>query len=186
MSLAASPQAMRVATGSTAAICPTDLYLSYSRSRFSANPCAQGWPTRRSDCPERWQHRIHGDCHGYHAHIALQGPRAGQVVFFDFESGPGYLAYDVSVFLWNCVLFGRKDHASWHAFMEGYRSIRELSHADFEAAHLFIPIRHMWLLGEYASRIPEWDRQAVPADWIAERLDFRLSWEKEKLIPGLL
>jgi Ser/Thr protein kinase RdoA (MazF antagonist) len=131
--------------------------------------------------------RCHGDCHGYNAHIALQGSRAGQAVFFDFdESGPGYLAYDLSVFLWNCVLFGRKDHAFWHAFMEGYRSIRELSRADFEAAHLFVPIRHMWLLGEYASRIPEWGRQAVPADWIAAQLDFMLSWEKEKLVPGLL
>jgi len=131
--------------------------------------------------------RCHGDCHGYNAHIGLQGHRAGQAVFFDFdESGAGYLAYDLSVFLWNCVLFGRTDHEFWHAFIDGYRSTRELSQADFEAAHLFVPIRHMWLLGEYASRIPEWGRQAVPADWIAEQLDFMLSWEKEKLVPGLL
>ena len=40
------------------------------------------------------------------------------------------------------------------------------------------------LLGEYASRIPEWGRQAVPADWIAEQLDFMLSWEKEKRYQG--
>jgi len=92
--------------------------------------------------------RCHGDCHGYNAQIALEGPRAGQAVFFDFdEGGPGYLAYDLEVFLWNCVLFGRKDHAFWHAFIEGYRTIRELSHADFEAVHLFVPIRHMGLMG---------------------------------------
>jgi Ser/Thr protein kinase RdoA (MazF antagonist) len=133
-----------------------------------------------------WTH-CHGDCHGYNAHIALQGARAGQAVFFDFdESGPGYLAYDVAVFLWCCVIFERRDHAFWHAFMEGYRSIRELPHADFEAAHLFVPIRHIWLMGEWASRIPEWGKQAVPADWIAAQLDFMLSWEKEKLAPGLL
>jgi Ser/Thr protein kinase RdoA (MazF antagonist) len=83
-------------------------------------------------------------------------------------------------------LFGRKDHAFWHAFIEGYRTIRELSHADFEAVHLFVPIRHMWLMGEYASRIHEWGRQAVPADWIGRQLDFMLSWEQEKLLPGLL
>jgi Ser/Thr protein kinase RdoA (MazF antagonist) len=131
--------------------------------------------------------RCHGDCHGYNANIALQGPRAGQAVFFDFdESGPGYLAYDLAVFLWNSVLFGRKQHAFWHAFIEGYRTVRELPHADFEAVHLFVPIRHMWLVGEYASRIHEWGRQAVPADWIAAQLDFMLSWEKEKLVPGLL
>lgn len=131
--------------------------------------------------------RCHGDCHGYNAHIALQGPHAGQAVFFDFdESAPGYLAYDIAVFLWGCVLFGQKHHAFWHAFMEGYRSIREVPHADFEAAHLFVPIRHIWLLGEYASRIHEWGRQAVPTDWIAAQLDVMLSWEKEKLAPGLL
>jgi Ser/Thr protein kinase RdoA (MazF antagonist) len=131
--------------------------------------------------------RCHGDCHGYNAIIALQGPRAGQAVFIDFdESGPGYLAYDLAVFLWNCILFGRKRHASWHAFIEGYRSIRELPPADFEAVHLFVPIRHIWLMGEYASRIHEWGRQAVPADWIAAQLDFMLAWEEEKLAPGLL
>jgi Ser/Thr protein kinase RdoA (MazF antagonist) len=107
--------------------------------------------------------RCHGDCYGYNAHIALQGPRAGQAVFFDFdESGPGYLAYDVAAFLWCCVIFDRKDHASWHPFIEGYRSIRELARADFEAAHLFVPIRHIWLLGEWASRTSEWGSQAVP------------------------
>jgi Ser/Thr protein kinase RdoA (MazF antagonist) len=131
--------------------------------------------------------RCHGDCHGYNAHIALQGAKAGQAVFFDFdESAPGYLAYDVAVFLWCCVIFERKDHAFWHAFTEGYRSIRELPRADFEAAHLFVLVRHIWLLGEWASRIPEWGSQAVSADWIAAQLDFMLSWEKEKLAPGLL
>jgi hypothetical protein len=74
----------------------------------------------------------------------------------------------------------------WYAFTEGYRSNRELPRADFEAAHLFVPIRHIWLLGEWASRIPEWGSHAVPADWIAAQLDFMLSWEKEKLAPGLL
>jgi Ser/Thr protein kinase RdoA (MazF antagonist) len=129
----------------------------------------------------------HGDCHGYNAKIALQGPRAGEAVFFDFdEGGPGYLAYDIAVFLHSCVLYERKQHASWHAFMDGYRSIREVPHADFEAVSLFVPIRHLWFAGEYASRIDEWGSQAVPADWIAGQLDFMLSWEKEKLMPGLL
>jgi Ser/Thr protein kinase RdoA (MazF antagonist) len=39
--------------------------------------------------------RCHGDCHGNNAHIARQGPHAGQAVFFDFDDGgPGFLAYD--------------------------------------------------------------------------------------------
>jgi Ser/Thr protein kinase RdoA (MazF antagonist) len=131
--------------------------------------------------------RCHGDCHGYNANIALQGPNAGQAVFFDFdESGPGYLAYDLAVFLWCCVSFGRKQHPFWHAFIDGYHTIREVPHADFEAASLFVPIRHLWLTGEYASRIQEWGSQAVPADWIAAQLDFMLAWENEKLAPALL
>jgi Ser/Thr protein kinase RdoA (MazF antagonist) len=129
----------------------------------------------------------HGDCHGYNANIALQGPRMGQAVFFDFdEGGLGYLAYDLAVFLWCCVVFERKQHASWYAFIEGYRSIRELPHADFEVVHLFVPIRHLWFVGEYASRVNEWGSQAVPADWIAAQLNFMLSWEREKLVPRLL
>jgi Ser/Thr protein kinase RdoA (MazF antagonist) len=129
----------------------------------------------------------HGDCHGYNSHIALGGAHAGQAVFFDFdESAPGYLAYDIAVFLWCCVIFERNDHAFWHAFTDGYRSNRQLPHADFEAAQLFVPIRHIWLLGEWASHIPEWGSQAVPADWIAAQLDFMLAWEREKLTPGLL
>ena len=129
----------------------------------------------------------HGDCHGYNANIALRGPHAGQAVFFDFDEwGPGYLAYDIAVFLHCCVLYERKQHDSWHAFMAGYRSIREVPPADFEAVSLFVAIRHLWFAGEYASRINEWGSQAVPADWIAGQLDFMLSWEKEKLLPGLL
>jgi Ser/Thr protein kinase RdoA (MazF antagonist) len=133
-----------------------------------------------------WTH-CHGDCHGYNANIAMDGPRAGQAVFFDFdESGPGYLAYDLAVFLFNCVLYDRKDHASWMAFIEGYRFIRQLSRANCEAAHLFVPFVGIFRAGEYASRIHEWGRQAVPVDWFAEHLDFMLSWENEKLVPGLL
>jgi Ser/Thr protein kinase RdoA (MazF antagonist) len=131
--------------------------------------------------------RCHGDCHGYNANIAMQGPRAGQAVFFDFdESGPGYLAYDLAVFLWCCVTFERKQHAFWYAFLAGYRTIREVPHADLEAVHLFVPIRHLWFLGEYASRVHEWGSQAVPADWIGAQLDFMLKWETEKLVQGLL
>jgi len=59
--------------------------------------------------------RCHGDCHGSNARIAVDGPRAGQAAFFDFDDGgPGYLAYDLAVFLWARVSFQRKEHAMWH------------------------------------------------------------------------
>jgi Ser/Thr protein kinase RdoA (MazF antagonist) len=131
--------------------------------------------------------RCHGDCHGFNARIAVEGARAGQAAFFDFDDGgPGYLAYDLAVFLWARVSFQRKEHAMWHAFIEGYRSTRPLAEADFEAAHLFVPIRHVWLMGEYASRLAEWGSEAVPADWITRELEFMRTWEQTQLRPGLL
>jgi Ser/Thr protein kinase RdoA (MazF antagonist) len=131
--------------------------------------------------------RCHGDCHGHNARIAVEGPRVGQAAFFDFDDGgPGYLAYDLAVFLWARVSFQRKEHAMWHAFIEGYRSTRSLGEADFEAARLFVPIRHVWLMGEYASRLAEWGIEAVPADWVARELEFMQTWEATQVGPALL
>lgn len=147
-------------------------------SRLSAAVAARGDLT--------WT-RCHGDCHGFNARIAENGPHAGQAVFFDFDDGgPGYLAYDLAVFLWARVSFQRREHAMWHEFIDGYRSIHPIASEDFEATHLFVPIRHIWLLGEYASRISEWGSERLPAAWLVKELDFMRSWERERLLPGLL
>ena len=74
----------------------------------------------------------------------------------------------------------------WHAFIDGYRSIRSITAADFDALHLFVPIRHIWLMGEYAGRIAEWGSEAVPVEWLAKQVDLLQAWEDEKLAPGLL
>jgi Ser/Thr protein kinase RdoA (MazF antagonist) len=130
--------------------------------------------------------RCHGDCHGFNARILENGTNAGQATFFDFDDGgSGYVAYDLAVFLWARVSFQRRGHAMWHEFIGGYRSIHPIAPADFEAAHLFVPIRHIWLLGEYASRIEGWGSENVPATFLVKELDFLLSWEREKLSPGL-
>jgi Ser/Thr protein kinase RdoA (MazF antagonist) len=126
--------------------------------------------------------RCHGDCHGFNACILENGPNIGQAMFFDFDDGGfGYVAYDLAVFLWNRVIFQRRGHAMWHEFIDGYRSIHPITQPDFEATHLFVPIRHMWLLGEYASRIDGWGSNNVPATWLTKELDFMLSWEREIL-----
>jgi Ser/Thr protein kinase RdoA (MazF antagonist) len=58
----------------------------------------------------------HGDCHGGNARIAEDGPRAGQAIFFDFDDGgPGYLAYDLAVYLWANAFLQREMSAMWHA-----------------------------------------------------------------------
>jgi Ser/Thr protein kinase RdoA (MazF antagonist) len=129
----------------------------------------------------------HGDCHGSNARIATDGPCAGQAIFFDFDDGgPGYLAYDLAVYLWASVFFQRQRFAMWHAFIDGYRSIRSITPTDFDAVHLFVPIRHIWLMGEYAGRIAEWGSDAVPTQWLAEQVYILQAWEDEKLSSGLL
>lgn len=127
-----------------------------------------------------WTH-CHGDCHGFNARIGEDGRAA----FFDFDDGgPGYLAYDLSVFLWAKVSFGRTLHAMWHAFVDGYRTVRPITPEDFEAAHAFVIVRHIWLMGEYASRAREWGSESI--DWIGRGLEFLASWETERLTGRLL
>ncbi|CAN7234646.1 phosphotransferase [Rhizobium leguminosarum] len=123
----------------------------------------------------------HGDCHGFNARIN----DAGEAVFFDFDDGgPGYLAYDLSVFLWAQTSFGRKSTAMWDAFVDAYRAVRPITPDDFEAAHRFVIVRHIWLMGEYASRAQEWGSEAV--GWIAREANFLRRWETERCVDRLL
>ncbi|WP_257167410.1 phosphotransferase [Bradyrhizobium sp. SRS-191] len=125
--------------------------------------------------------QCHGDCHGFNARISTDGT----AVFFDFDDGgPGYLAYDLSVFLWAKLSFGRRFHAAWHAFVDGYRSVRPIASQDFEAAHAFVIVRHIWLMGEQASRSREWGSE--PVRWITQQREFLEGWEAQQLTGRLL
>ncbi|WJR65375.1 phosphotransferase [Neorhizobium sp. CSC1952] len=122
----------------------------------------------------------HGDCHGFNSRIN----DVGEAVFFDFDdSGPGYLAYDLSVFLWANVSFGRKTIRRWDAFIEGYRAVRPIGSDDFEAAICFVIVRHFWLMGEYATRANEWGSNTV--SWIAREANFLKTWQTEQLVNRL-
>ncbi|MBY5673603.1 phosphotransferase [Rhizobium leguminosarum] len=122
----------------------------------------------------------HGDCHGSNARIN----DAGEAVFFDFDDGgPGYLAYDLSVFLWAQTSFGRRSTAMWDAFVDGYRAVRPITPDDFEAAHRFVIVRHIRLMGEYASRAQEWGSKTV--GWIARQANFLKTWETERCVDRL-
>jgi Ser/Thr protein kinase RdoA (MazF antagonist) len=127
--------------------------------------------------------QCHGDCHGFNARIQDDGSAA----FFDFDDGgPGYLAYDLSVFLWAKVSYGRTLHHMWDAFVDGYRVVRPLAVNDFEAAHAFVAVRHIWLLSEHASRAPEWGSE--PVSYIPKEISFLRKWDEVQLsgrLPGL-
>jgi len=131
--------------------------------------------------------RCHGDCHGLNARIITAGPRTGQALFFDFDDGGfGYLAYDLAVHLWAQVSFGRRRHAIWHAFEAGYRSVCPIAPVDEAAVRVFVPIRHIWLMGEYAGRTAEWGREVLSATWLEREVTFLLAWERDELSPALL
>ena len=130
--------------------------------------------------------RCHGDCHGLNARI--RASKGGEeAVFFDFDDGGyGYLAYDLAVYLWAQVSFGRRRHAVWHAFHAGYRSIRKPTTADEAAVRWFVPVRHIWLMGEYAGRTAEWGNELLSAAWLDREVAFLLAWERDVLSPALL
>jgi Ser/Thr protein kinase RdoA (MazF antagonist) len=95
----------------------------------------------------------HGDCHGGNT-LMSDGEEGVRVAsFFDFDDGgPGYLAYDLAVYLWANFL-GRqlekpdeKVEAKWGNFVSGYRSVESLPSVDFEAVMTFVAIRHFWLM----------------------------------------
>ena len=127
--------------------------------------------------------RGHGDCHGLNARIA----HAGHAILFDFDdSGFGYLAYDLAVHLWAQLSFGRTRYPMWHAFERGYRSVRPLRREDEAALPIFVAIRHIWLMGEYAVRVAEWGEEMLSASWLEREVAWLLNWERDRLSPSLL
>lgn len=131
--------------------------------------------------------RIHGDCHGLNARIVEAGISARHAILFDFDDGGfGFLAYDLAVHLWAQVSFGRKRHAMWHAFDAGYRSVCAVEPVDEEAIRLFVPIRHIWLMGEYAAQSTRWGTEFLTAAWLEREVAFITAWEQTYLSPRLL
>lgn len=125
----------------------------------------------------------HGDCHGANTFMtnAADGRRVAS--FFDFDDGgPGYLAYDLAVFLWSNLLRVKEWQADsaeserWKYFIDGYREVSPVSSDDFAAIAWFVSARHFWFLGEYASRADEWGSSAVPPGWLRRQVDKLEEW----------
>jgi Ser/Thr protein kinase RdoA (MazF antagonist) len=128
----------------------------------------------------------HGDCHGHNARISESGALGRTAAFFDFDDGgPGWLAYDLAVYLWNKALVPGTMHL-WPPFLQGYRSVSPLAPQDLDATLLFVPIRHIWLLGEYAGRAAEWGLDTISALWLSRQVDFLRAWEDDHLADRLL
>jgi len=79
----------------------------------------------------------------------------GTMTLFDFDCyGYGWRAYDIAVLLWllrwSAFRSGRPKGPGtrrWNLFLEGYSRIRPLTKSEHNAIDLFLPIRHIWLMG---------------------------------------
>nr|WP_255428268.1 phosphotransferase [Ramlibacter cellulosilyticus] len=125
----------------------------------------------------------HGDCHGSN-NFMRDGPGGRVASFFDFdEAGPGYLAYELSVYLW--AMLPRKPGGTldadalerWRRYLAGYRAARAVPEADLEAIPPFIAVRQFWLMGEYAGRASVWGTESIPTSWLRKQVDLLQSWE---------
>jgi Ser/Thr protein kinase RdoA (MazF antagonist) len=125
----------------------------------------------------------HGDCHGGNTFVTDAPGNTRLASFFDFDdAGPGCLAYDLAVYLWGMQMDSRESInaaklAQWQHFLRGYQQVSRIADKDLAAIAAFVPIRHIWLLGERASRVHEWGTQALPAAWLRKQLDWMAAWE---------
>jgi Ser/Thr protein kinase RdoA (MazF antagonist) len=125
----------------------------------------------------------HGDCHGGNNFILGTTGESRRATFFDFDdAGPGWLAYDLAVLLWAQIPrrieleLGAETAAKYKRFLDGYRRVRPLCSADLEAVPALLVARHIWLLGEYASRRHHWGSQAIPTVWLRNQVPLMRSW----------
>ncbi|HYW58342.1 MAG TPA: phosphotransferase [Polaromonas sp.] len=126
----------------------------------------------------------HGDAHGQN-NFVTQDPGDERVAsFFDFDdAGPGYLAFELAVYAWSMHprsvngQFDEKALARWQHFIAAYQQVRPIPTADLQAIPAFMAVRHFWLLGEYAGRIPAWGSQAMPTAYLRKQVEMLTSWE---------
>ncbi len=129
----------------------------------------------------------HGDCHGSNNFMADgpedRGEKNRVAAFFDFDdSGPGLLAYELSVYLWALLPRNLETPASaavlerWRSYLAGYTSVRAVPDVDLAAIAPCLALRHFWIMGEYAGRIPVWGTQAMPTHWLRKQAPLMRAW----------
>jgi Ser/Thr protein kinase RdoA (MazF antagonist) len=92
-----------------------------------------------------------GVCHGDVSSDNLRISADGTGTIFDFDrAAKGWRAYDLAAVAW--ISCSRQEPAIWEAFVEGYRSKRNLTRADISAVPVFHLLRRLWSLGCEARR----------------------------------
>jgi Ser/Thr protein kinase RdoA (MazF antagonist) len=130
----------------------------------------------------------HGDAHGQNNFVTTDTEGQRQAIFFDFdEAGPGYLAYELSVYPWNPYPrvpdgeVSSKVQTQWRNFISAYQDKRPVADADLAAIARFVAVRQFWLLGEYAGRVPVWGSQTMTTGQLCRQVELLRQWEGLKL-----
>lgn len=110
----------------------------------------------------------HGDCHGYNATIERD-----TATLFDFdESGLGWLAYDLGVYLWSVTMHMPDSRRRlWPHFLAGYRSRKVLASPDLESIEAMVALREFWSFGAWAEGAPYWGDHYLRSVDAVQRLD---------------
>ena len=86
---------------------------------------------------------IHGDITGGNACVTQES----EYVFFDFDCcGYGWQVYDLAVFYWSLHQC-QKVKLLWEGFLDGYRSIKQISNSELQAIPLLAAARNFWIIG---------------------------------------
>lgn len=138
---------------------------------------------RFANLPTLTRVHCHGDCHGSN-NFMTDGKDGSRVAsFFDFDdTGLGLLAYELSVYLWVQLPRNLETPSSaaalerWRRYLAGYTSVRAVPEADMVAIAPCLVLRHFWMMGEYAGRIPVWGTQAMPTHWLRKQPALMRAW----------
>ncbi len=106
-----------------------------------------------------------------------------QPTLFGFDCcGFGWLAYDLTVFLWNSYLERRSAHwrlQRWNAFLRGYRSVRPISTEELVGVPLFLVERQIWLMGLDCRGQSDWLPQWLSPEWLRSMVGYVRAWVDE-------
>jgi Ser/Thr protein kinase RdoA (MazF antagonist) len=131
--------------------------------------------------PNLEQGLCHGDLHGHNVHKNQDG----QLTFFDFDcGGPGWRAVDLAAYRWAVGRHAR-NLEPWDAFLEGYRTVREVRQADLEIVPAFVAIRNFWLVGMHAGQVKQRGTASVRM-WVEGAAQALKAFAEEQLseLPG--
>ena len=124
----------------------------------------------------------YGNCHGDHHGGNVNVDKNGNMTLYDFDCyGYGWRAYDIAVFLWqgafNWSRAGKaKRTRRWNAFLKGYATARTLGTRELEATNVFVPIRHIWLMGLHTHGAEAWGRGWLNDHYFDENVTFIKRW----------